>query len=148
MNVAEIRQQLKSMGSFQLEKDLFRYVKIELVHVIKSYNMEQIFQDSEDIYGNPLGTYSVDHYQAGKRIGDPFDMVDSGAFRRGFKVEVLYRKIKITSTTPHLKDMLSNSDGRFDSTHFFGLNDDNYNEFVKEFINPFVIRWYRQKLNL
>jgi len=112
-------------------------------------NKEQLFTQSEDIFGNPLGFYSKSTEEitnGRKKEGEPFTAVDTGVFFRGFFMKIINDRLIFGSTDPKTNDILKSKSWL---THeLFGLSDDNLSEIIEKNILPFVQNESRNLLKL
>jgi hypothetical protein len=148
MLLTELNERLKQLKSKQHEIALFKFLK-ENSHLILTLQQDQLFRDSEDVWGQPLGFYSYNttkrEGQSHKKGGQPFDMYASGDFFRGLTVKVMNRSIEITShPQSHLNKMLSNP--AFDSTDFFGLTEENLIWLKQQHTGKFMRKWTKRYL--
>lgn len=127
-----------------MEKALFAYIKSEIPHILLRYNIDQLFLDSEGADGINLGFYKAGNLDLDKKEGDPFNVWDTGDFFKKMRIDVKNRKIVITSTTSKLDEMLKNPS--YLTVNFFGLTDENAEDFIKKWVKPFILQWARQQL--
>lgn len=164
MNLKELHSNLKKLsgekGLSSYEKEMYRYIKNELKGVIIRLQKDQIFIEGVDQNDNIFGVYKSQK-RARKRsdqsfyswrqkvnkkeAGDQFTMVQTGDFRDQIFVTVLYRNIKISSSSPHLPLMKKNTNFR---THdFFGLNFKNLGILIDDHIKPHMDEWLKRQLS-
>lgn len=139
MDLDELNKAIKKVVDFDTEIEIYRFLKNEIPHIIKQYNMEQLFVDNIGADGIILGYYSKkteEEYNSSKTAGTQYSMIDSGIFADSIKIEIKYRKISIFSTDPKIHDMLIAS--FYDTTEFFGLTDKNMNKLNRLWIIPFL----------
>ena len=81
-------QKAKKLTRSKLEKDLFDYIR-RLESYLLDLNKTQIQEDSQDIFGNPLGFYSEEtqSYNPEKVAGSPFTGYDSGSWLSNFDLK-------------------------------------------------------------
>lgn len=149
--MATFQEQLvrvRTISPAVMEKEIFDFIKTIKNEMVEK-NREQIFEKSQDIYGNAIGFYSraTDVITKGrKKAGEPFDGKDTGAFLKSFYATVLDDLVFFGASDPKT-DLILESDSWL-SKDLFGLTDENLRVFIRERILPFVVKEYRQKLML
>ena len=112
-------------------------------------NKEQLFTFSSDIFGKPIGFYSkrTEEITGGrKKQGQPFNLVETGDFFKGFFAKVKGQEVLFGSTDS--KTMLILTNPSLFSNSIFGLTDSSLEEVIEETIKPFYMRTIRRKLNI
>jgi hypothetical protein len=112
-------------------------------------NKKQINDDSKDIYGKAIGFYSkaTEIITNGvKGAGEPFTGKDTGNWLNSFYVTVQDSTFYFGSTDPKTDDILDSP--HWLSSSLFGLTDENLNLLIETKLKPFVLDYYRQKLDL
>lgn len=147
----------KRLTSQEVSNALFNFIK-SIQEKFVELNKEQLNKESQDVFGNPLGYYSratewITTNQAllGQRTdikkeGDPFTMKDTGDFLKGFYIDIRNEVIYFGSKDEKTPLILQNEN--LLSTDLFGLQDDNLRELIEKDLLPFVIKHYRDELNL
>jgi len=158
--MATLKQQLqraKSLTSQNISDELFKFIK-EIQDKFTELNREQLFETSEDIFGNPIGYYSqateyitTNNALLGyggeiKREGDPYNMRDTGEFLKGLYIDVRRGEIYFGSSDEKTDLILSNEN--LLSKNLFGLQEDNLRELVNSDLLPFILKHIRKVLNL
>src|SRR5690554_5588241 len=158
--MATLKQQLqraKSLTSQKISDELFKFIK-EIQDKFTELNREQLFETSEDIFGNPIGYYSqateyitTNNALLGyggeiKREGDPYNMRDTGEFLKGLYIDVRRGEIYFGSSDEKTDLILSNEN--LLSKNLFGLQEDNLRELVNSDLLPFILKHIRKVLNL
>lgn len=132
----------------QLRSLLISYIRKTEVNWTTA-NKEQLFKDSVDIFGEPLGYYS--HYteyltDGEKRYGEPFTAEDTGDFFRGFFISVTNDFILFGSKDPKTDEILE-SDAWL-SHDLFGLTDESLAEIIENKILPYLQHESRKQLDI
>lgn len=158
--MATLKQQLqraKSLTSQNISDELFKFIK-EIQDKFTELNREQLFETSEDIFGNPIGYYSqateyitTNNVLLGyggeiKREGNPYNMRDTGEFLKGLYIDVRRGEIYFGSSDKKTDLILSNEN--LLSKNLFGLQEDNLRELVNSDLLPFILKHIRKVLNL
>lgn len=158
--MATLKQQLQKariLTSQNISDELFNFIKT-IQEKFEDLNREQLFETSEDIFGNPIGYYSkateyitTNNALLGyggriKREGDPYDMRDTGNFLKGLYIDVKRGEIVFKSKDAKTDLILSNKN--LLSTSLFGLQEDNLRELINNDLLPFVLQHIRKTLNV
>jgi|SRR5690606_37725757 len=158
--MATLKEQLqkaKNLTGHKISDELFNFIKT-IQDKFTELNREQLFETSEDIFGNPIGYYSqateyittnnalLGYGNEIKREGEPYNMRDTGDFLKGLYIDVKNGQIYFGSKDDKTDLILSNEN--LLSKNLFGLKEDNLRELVNEELLPFVIKYIRNTLNL
>jgi uncharacterized protein (UPF0335 family) len=149
--MASFHQQLQKATAIQPEKlsnELFQFIKSLSAYMVEM-NKKQINDDSKDIYGKAIGFYSkaTEIITNGvKGAGEPFTGKDTGNWLNSFYVTVQDNTFYFGSTDPKTDDILDSP--HWLSSSLFGLTDENLNLLIESRLKPFVLNYYRQKLDL
>jgi uncharacterized protein (UPF0335 family) len=149
--MASFHQQLQKSTAIQPEKlsnELFQFIKSLSAYMVEM-NKKQINDDSKDIYGKAIGFYSkaTEIITNGvKGAGEPFTGKDTGNWLNSFYVTVQDSTFYFGSTDPKTDDILDSP--HWLSSSLFGLTDENLNLLIETKLKPFVLDYYRQKLDL
>jgi hypothetical protein len=149
--MASFNQQLQKAIAIQPEKlsnELFQFIKSLSAYMVEM-NKKQINEDSKDIYGKAIGFYSKATEiitNGAKGAGEPFTGKDTGNWLNSFYVTVQDNTFYFGSTDPKTDDILDSP--HWLSSSLFGLTDDNLNLLIETKLKPFVLDYYRQKLDL
>jgi hypothetical protein len=158
--MGKLETQLKraeSLSPSAITVALFTYLD-SIEPYIVSLNRAQLFQASEDIFGNPLGYYSkaTEYITTNaallgqnvkiKKEGDPYDFLQTGTFLGGLYAKASGTFISFGSIDPKLDEILSNV--RLLSKSFFGLTEKNKKALIDEKITPFLLLYLRKKLSV
>jgi uncharacterized protein (UPF0335 family) len=149
--MASFHQQLQKSTAIQPEKlsnELFQFIKSLSAYMVEM-NKKQINEDSKDIYGKAIGFYSkaTEIITNGvKGAGEPFTGKDTGNWLNSFYVTVQDNTFYFGSTDPKTDDILDSP--HWLSSSLFGLTDENLNLLIESRLKPFVLNYYRQKLDL
>lgn len=155
MTLWDLNERLsKIVEGKEFEREMWRYIKEELSGVLLFYQNRQLFELSIGADKYPLGFYRSPKnikkkfgvsYEDAQDPGTayPFNMVNTGSFKKGMMVFVDRRShfIEFTSTTPHLQDMLDNDNNQFITTNFFGLIYKHQTNIINLHILPHMTVW-------
>ncbi len=140
--MATLQQQLQRAKKIQperLKKDLYKFIRSiekELIDLEK----KRISEDSEDIFGKPIGFYSkaTEELSDGKKKwGTPFTGIDTGDWFKGFYMQEVSGVLRFGSTDPKTNDILSSK--HWLSDKLFGLPDKDLKEVIANRLLPFFI---------
>jgi uncharacterized protein (UPF0335 family) len=149
--MASFNQQLQKAIAIQPEKlsnELFQFIKSLSAYMVEM-NKKQINENSKDIYGKAIGFYSKATEiitNGAKGAGEPFTGKDTGNWLNSFYVTVQDNTFYFGSTDPKTDDILNSP--HWLSSSLFGLTDENLNLLIETKLKPFVLDYYRQKLDL
>lgn len=149
--MATLQEQLakaKKLTPNRLQNDLFKYIR-SIEKEIVELNKNQIFEDSKDIHGNPIGFYSYATEvitKGRKKKGEPFDGFDAGDFLKGFYMQEYAGVLRFNSSDPKTSTILKSENWLSDD--LFGLSDDNLKKVVTEKLLPFFIQNIRNILEI
>lgn len=158
--MATLQQQLQRVQKLtptHLSNVLFQYLK-SIEDEMAELNRQQIFKESEDIFGQPLGTYSrateyitTNEALLGKgtiikREGEPYDFKQTGVFLPSIFARVVNNQVLFGSTDPKLDEIFNNV--RLKSKAFFGLQDVNKVFIIQERLLPYLQNYIRKELKL
>lgn len=158
--MATLQQQLERVQKLtptHLSTVVFQYLK-SIEGEMAELNRNQIFKESEDIFGLPLGTYSeateiITTNQALlgrdvriKQAGQPYDFKQTGVFLPSIFARVVNGQVLFGSTDPKLGEIFDNV--RLQSKAFFGLQDINKVFIIQERLLPYLQNYIRRELKL
>lgn len=141
-------QRCQNVRPDRVERELFEFIKSLRDEMVK-LNQDQIYEKSQDIYGNAIGFYSYATEvitKGAKKKGEPFDGKDTGNFLKSFYATVYNNAVFFGASDPKTDDILSSP--HWLSHDLFGLTDKNLQMVVKEKILPFVQSYYRKELKI
>lgn len=149
--MANFQQQIeksKQMKPEKISRDLFKFIR-SIEKQILDKNKEQIFEKSQDIYGQAIGFYSYATEQitkGRKKKGEPFDGKESGDLFKQMYIQEVAGVLRFGSKSPHYADILKSESWL--STDILGLTDDNLNQLIETELKPFIISNYRKILEI
>lgn len=149
--MANFQQQLEKAKKLNPEKvsnALFQFIR-SIEKQILEKNKEQIFEKSQDIYGQAIGFYSYSTEQitkGRKKKGEPFDGKESGNLFKEMYMQEVAGVVRFGSKSPHYADILKSKSWL--SKDIFGLTDNNLNELIETELKPFIISHYRKILEI
>lgn len=144
----EQQTKAKKLTPKRIEADLFKFIRSIEKEFIE-LNKSQIRDDSQDIFGNPIGYYSffTDHLTNGrKKAGKPFTGVDTGDWFKGFYMQEVSGVLRFYSKDPKTSLILSSDDWL--SNELFGLTDKNLKGVIASRLLPFILRNTRNILDI
>ena len=113
----------RKVNPLALEREIFNIVR-RIETDMTALNRDQLFKNSEDIFGNAIGFYSpaTQIITGGrKKAGDPYTMFDIGDFIRQLFARVKNEEIVFGSDDSKVDKILGNR--RLLSKSLFGLTD-------------------------
>lgn len=160
--MATLQQQLgrsKAINPLNLERILFNLLS-SLEKEMADFNRAQLHEDSQDIFGEAMGFYSLAterittmEWEAGQRreseikeAGDPYDFKDTGTFLPSIYAKVSNNIVTFGATDPKLDEILDNVNLLSDS--FFGLTDENRTKLIQEKLKPHLLQEARDLLGV
>ena len=149
--MATLRQALrnaKKVNPLTLEREIFRIVR-RIETDFTGANRDQLFKNSSDIFGNPIGFYSkaTENITGGrKKEGQPYNMFDTGNFLRDLFARVKGDSIVFGSDDGKVDEILSNR--RLLSKKLFGLTNQNLTRIIQEEILPRYLKFIREELRI
>lgn len=149
--MATLQEQLtkaKKLQPSRLQKDLFKFIK-SIEKELLDKNKDQIFNDSKDINGEPIGFYSyaTEVISKGKKKkGEPFTSFDTGDFFKGFYIQEVYGVLRFGSSDSKTQTILNSENWLSDE--LFGLSDENLKEVIEKRLLPFFIENSRNILEI
>lgn len=149
--MATLQEQLSKAKRIQpnrLQNDLFKFIR-SIEKELLDKNKNQIQENSQDIFGNPIGFYSqaTEVISKGKKKkGEPFSGVDTGDFFKGFYMQEVSGVLRFSSTDPKTNKILNSNNWL--SNELFGLSDENLKEIIEQRLLPFFVNNIKEKLDL
>jgi len=128
----------------KIVSDTFRFIR-SIEKELAAYNRSTLFDDSEDIFGKPIGFYSYATQLAtnGEKIkGDPFNLKDTGKFLEELYADVDEDSIFFSTRDPKLNKVMEN----LLSENIFGLQDDDLEKVISERVLPFLLDYFHKHL--
>jgi len=149
--MATFQEQLKKAKKLtpkRVSKDLFEFIR-SLERTLAQFNKGQLFIDSKDVDGNPIGFYSpgTEKITKGrKKAGDPFNLFEEGKLLGSLiaKVQISERNILFDFTDPKKNEVFKN----LLSENILGLSDENLQIALRTPAKEFLQKYYRRKLDL
>ena len=149
--MATLQEQLtkaKKLQPSRLQNDLFNFIK-SIEKQLLDKNKDQIFNDSKDINGKPIGFYSyaTEVISKGKKKkGEPFTGFDSGDFFKGFYMQEVSGVLRFGSSDSKTQTIINSENWLSDE--IFGLSDENLKEVIEKRLLPFFIENSRNILEI
>lgn len=158
--MATLKEQLqkaKNLTSQNISDELFNFIKT-IQEKFTELNKEQLFETSEDIFGDPIGYYSrateyitTNNALLGyggeiKKEGEPYNLRETGAFLKGLFIDVKNGSIYFGSKDSKTELILSNEN--LLSKNLFGLQEENLRELIDKDLLPFVLKHVRKFLHV
>lgn len=142
--ILQLHARAKKLTPTKVKRDLFKFIRT-LERELAQYNKSQLFADSKDVEGNPIGFYSYATElitKGRKKAGQPFNLYESGEFLGRLFAKVEKDSILFDTKDSKRKEVLTH----LLSTNIFGLTDKNLNKIIEEKILPFMIDYYQKEL--
>lgn len=139
-----VQTKAKSIKPSQVRKDLFNFIR-SIEQELIAYNVATLNQNSEDVFGKPIGFYSSGTEiitNGRKKTGEPFDLTETGKFLDSIFAKVQSNSILFDATDPKKKEVLKN----LLTDDIFGLQDADLKMVVNERLLPFLLKYYKTKL--
>lgn len=143
-NIFEFQQRAKKLTRKKIRNDLYKFIR-SLEEELAAYNRATLHDESEDVFGNPIGFYSpmTEILTDGKKKrGEPFDLLDSGDFLDGLFAKVEKDSVFFDTKDSKRKKVLQN----LMSENIFGLQEKDIQKVVETRLLPFFTRYFREKL--
>jgi len=138
----------RKVNPLALEREIFNIVR-RIETDMTALNRDQLFKNSEDIFGNAIGFYSpaTQIITGGrKKAGDPYTMFDTGDFIRQLFARVKNEEIVFGSDDSKVDKILGNR--RLLSKSLFGLTDKNLRNIISREIRPLYLKFIRKELKI
>jgi len=138
----------RKVNPLALEREIFNIVR-RIETDMTALNRDQLFKNSEDIFGNAIGFYSpaTQIITGGrKKAGDPYTMFDIGDFIRQLFARVKNEEIVFGSDDSKVDKILGNR--RLLSKSLFGLTDKNLRNIISREIRPLYLKFIRKELKI
>ena len=143
-NFLTVQRNARKLTRSKVKKDLFDFIRT-LEKELEAYNRATIYDESEDIDGDPIGFYSMGTQLitgGRKSKGDPFDLKESGTFLEGIFAKVQKDSILFDTTDSKKKKVFEN----LLSDDIFGLQDADLHKILDEKVEPFLIYYFKKNL--
>ena len=149
--MASLQEQLQKAKKLQrssIQDDLYKFIRSIETQILDS-EKNRIFNESKDIFGNPLGFYSkaTEIITKGqKKAGEPFTGKDTGNWFAGFKMQEVAGVLRFYSTDPKTNDILNGK--TWLSHEVFGLSDKDLKAIIENQLLPFILQNTRKILDV
>jgi len=135
----------KRLTPQKISSDVNKFIK-SLEPELVAINRATVFEDSEDVEGNPIGFYSPATEvitDGAKKADDPFNLLgDTEVFLDSIFAKQQPDSIFFGSTDPKLQSVLSN----LLTTNIFGLQEDDLNTILRKRVQPALINYFNKEL--
>ncbi|MEM6697418.1 MAG: hypothetical protein AAF599_03410 [Bacteroidota bacterium] len=142
--IRELQKTAKRLTSRKIQSDLFRFIR-KIEKELAAYNVATLHEDSQDVFGKPLGFYSVATEiitDGRKKAGEPFNLLESGDFLDGLFAKVSRDSIFFDTKDSKKREVLDN----LLSDNIFGLQDQDLQKVIDARILPFFLKYFRKEL--
>ena len=139
-----MQKQAVKLTPKKVSDDLFRFIRT-IEKKMADLNREQLNKESSDVFGNPIGFYSVatDILTDGeKEFGTPFTLFDTGVFLPTIFARVAGPVVLFGANDPKTDEVLENLLSR----DIFGLSDEGLRLVVNQDIVPFLQGYFSKQL--
>tara|TARA_A100000164_G_C21909415_1_gene774854 strand:- start:1607 stop:2044 length:438 start_codon:yes stop_codon:yes gene_type:complete len=140
----ELQKKAQSLTPQKVKSDLFRFIRT-LEKELASVNADRLHTQSEDVDGNPIGFYSAatEAITGGrKRMGQPFDLKETGVFLNSLFAEVDNDSIFFDTSDDKKEEVLQN----LLSKEIFGLTDLELNRVIEKELLPYLLEYFNKNL--
>lgn len=144
MNFREAKARAEKVSPQKTSLDLFKFIRT-IEGELAQYNKANIYLDSEDVKGNPIGFYSraTEMITGGrKKEGQPFNLYETGDFLNNLFAKVDRESIFFDTTDNKKPEVLSH----LLSKDIFGLQDDDLKKAIDELVLPFFLDYFKREL--
>jgi len=123
--ITELTRKLRTHYSKKGVEDRLFSILRQNQHIIKQYFVNQIFVENISGEGVSFGYYKKQtaEFNASKKRGSPFTLIDTGLFFNSYTVQVIGKSVQVFADSGRTAQM--NSNPSFDSTEFFTLTEEN-----------------------
>ena len=138
------QKRAKALNHRKVSTDFFNFVRT-IETVLADDNAQQLFLDSKDVFGKPIGFYSqgTENITNGrKKAGQPFNLKESGEFLKKLFAKVKGETIIFDTSDSKKNEVL----GNLLTTDIFGLSDQDLKVVIDKKMRPFFIKYYKEKL--
>ncbi len=128
----------------RISLEVFNFIR-RIEKELAAYNKATIFEDSEDVDGNPIGFYSFasELISGGeKKAGDPFTLKDTGKFLEDLFSEVQGETVFFDTKDEKKDEVLQN----LLTDNIFGLQDEDLKDVIDKRIRPFLLKYLQKNL--
>lgn len=144
MNFQEAREKAEKLSPQKASLDLFKFIRT-IEGELAQYNKANIYLDSEDVEGKPIGFYSRATEiitQGRKKEGQPFNLYETGEFLDNLFAKVDRDSVFFDTKDEKKPEVLSH----LLSKDIFGLQDDDLRKALDELVLPFFLEYFRKEL--
>jgi len=138
----------KKLTPIKLSNDLFNFIRTIESEIVK-LNVDQINEESKDIYNKNIGFYSYATEvitKGSKKQGEPFDGKDTGDWLGSFFVDIQGKAFRLYATDPKTHLILDSENWLSDD--LFGLTDKDLKALISQKLTPFYIQNLRNQLDI
>ena len=140
----ELQRRAERLTPQKIRSDLFKFIRT-LENELALYNRSQLFVDSFDVHGKPIGFYSKateEITEGRKKEGQPFNLFETGKFLPSIFAKLQKDSVFFGAKDPKLFDVLEN----LLSKDIFGLTSENLVKVIDERMLPFFQQYFRKHL--
>lgn len=146
--LAEMLKKSKALKPKTVHDDLFKFIR-SIESEILQLEKDRIFNESKDIFGKALGYYSKATEvlsKGAKKAGEPFTGKDTGDFFKGFYMQEVSGVLRFGSTDSKTNIILNSENWLSDE--IFGLSDKDLKDVIENRLRPFLLEYYKNKLDV
>lgn len=143
-NFLTAKRKAERLTPQRISDELFDLIR-KIEDVLAKTNANTLHEHSTDVEGNPIGFYSAgtEAITGGrKRMGQPFDLKESGEFLNSVFARVENHSIFFDATDSKKEEVLYN----LLSKDIFGLTDENLRKVIDEKILPSFLKYLKHNL--
>lgn len=142
--IFDLQIRAKKLTKTKIRNNLYRFIRT-LEEELAAYNRATLFEESEDIEGNPIGFYSyaTEIISDGeKKQGEPFTLKDKGDFLEGLFAKVQKDSVFFDTKDSKKKEVLKH----LLSENIFGLQKEDLNKVIETRLLPFFQNYFKKQL--
>lgn len=141
-----LQKKARKLTPQKVSSDLFVFIRT-IEDEFAQLNVSQLFNNSKDIFGKPIGFYSKgteEITEGRKQAGQPFNLFETGEFLEKLFARVEKDSIFFDTADSKKPEVLRN----LLTVDIFGLTEDDLNKAIREFVLPYFLQYYRKELGI
>jgi hypothetical protein len=145
-NLFQAQETAKKVTPKRISKALFDFIRT-LEKQFADDNVSQLFLDSKDIFGEPIGFYSEETEsitEGRKEAGQPFNLKESGEFLDKLFAKVVGETVIFGTTDEKKEEVLAN----LLTKDIFSLDDKSLKIQIDKNLRPLMQQFFRKAFDL